>query len=220
MFKKYPSVKPLFKKTSIKEQKKKLLASLVLVIQNLRHPDKLTPVLQDMGARHVGYGAKPAHYDAVGENLLAVLGEVAGSAWTPQVKQAWTEAYGAIKTIMLAGAERAHSTQGEKTMSKAKEKKGAAAGTDMLGFYLGALDQSQNNILLCDRNLVITYANSTAKRRSLRSRRKSRRCCRNSMPLQSSASASTTFTWIRASNAGSCRTLPTCRTGRIFRSDR
>ncbi len=137
LFKKYPSVKPLFKKTSIKEQKKKLLASLVLVIQNLRRPDKLTPVLQDMGARHVGYGAKPAHYDAVGENLLAVLGEVAGSAWTPQVKQAWTEAYGAIKTIMLAGAERAHSTQGEKTMSKAKQKKGAAAGTDMMGFYLG-----------------------------------------------------------------------------------
>ena len=40
LFKKYPSVKPLFKKTSIKEQKKKLLASLVLVIQNLRRPDK------------------------------------------------------------------------------------------------------------------------------------------------------------------------------------
>jgi methyl-accepting chemotaxis protein len=164
LFKKYPSVKPLFKKTSIKEQKKKLLASLVLVIQNLRRPDKLTPVLQDMGARHVGYGVKPAHYDAVGENLLAVLGEVAGPAWTPQVKQAWTEAYGAIKTIMLAGAERAQSTQGEKTMSKAKEKQDASAGADMLGFYLGALDQSQNNILLCDRNLVITYANSTAKK--------------------------------------------------------
>lgn len=164
LFKKYPAVKPLFKKTSIKEQKKKLLASLVLVIQNLRHPDKLTPVLQDMGARHVGYGAKPAHYDAVGENLLAVLGEFAGAAWTPQVKQAWTDAYGAIKTIMLAGAERIHSTQGDQTMSKAKQKKGAAAGTDMMGFYLGALDQSQNNILLCDRNLVITYANATAQK--------------------------------------------------------
>ena len=49
-------------------------------------------------------------------------------------------------------------------MSKAKEKQDASAGADMLGFYLGALDQSQNNILLCDRNLVITYANSTAKK--------------------------------------------------------
>ncbi|MBX3340433.1 MAG: PAS domain S-box protein [Nitrospira sp.] len=164
LFKKYPAVKPLFKHTTIKEQKKKLLASLVLVIQNLRRPEKLTPVLQDMGARHVGYGAKPAHYDAVGENLLAVLGEVAGPAWTPQVKQAWTEAYAAIKTIMLTGAERVHNTQGDKTMSKSKAKKGTAAQADMTGFYLGALDQSQNNILLCDRNLVITYANSTAQK--------------------------------------------------------
>ena len=164
LFKKYPAVKPLFKNTSIKEQKKKLLASLVLVIQNLRRPEKLTPVLQDMGARHVDYGAKAAHYDAVGENLLAVLGEFAGSAWTPQVKQAWTDAYGAIKTIMLAGAERVHNTQGDKTMSKPKGKKAAAPQADMTEFYLGALDQSQNNILLCDRNLVITYANSTAQK--------------------------------------------------------
>lgn len=165
LFEKYPAVKPLFKNASIPEQKKKLLASLVLVIQNIRRPEKLTPVLQDMGARHVGYGAKPAHYDAVGENLLAVLGEFAGEAWTPEVKQAWTDAYTAIKTIMLAGAKRAHHTQGEKTMSKATAKtKKTPAQTDMSGFYLGALEQSQNNILLCDRNLVITYANSTAKR--------------------------------------------------------
>ncbi|HMZ54147.1 MAG TPA: methyl-accepting chemotaxis protein [Nitrospira sp.] len=165
LFEKYPAVKPLFKNASIPEQKKKLLASLVLVIQNIRRPEKLTPVLHDMGARHVGYGAKPAHYDAVGENLLAVLGEFAGEAWTPEVKQAWTDAYTAIKTIMLAGAKRAHPTQGEKTMSKATAKtKKTPAQTDMSGFYLGALEQSQNNILLCDRNLVITYANSTAKR--------------------------------------------------------
>ena len=118
LFKKYPAVKPLFKKTSIKEQKKKLLASLVLVIQNLRHPDKLTGALQDMGARHVGYGAQPAHYDAVGENLLAVLEEFAGSAWTPTVKQAWTDAYGAIKSIMLAGAQRAYAAQGGTTLEE------------------------------------------------------------------------------------------------------
>jgi methyl-accepting chemotaxis protein len=166
LFEKYPAVKPLFKNASISEQKKKLLASLVLVIQNLRHPEKLTPVLQDMGARHVGYGAKPAYYDAVGENLLAVLGEFAGEAWTPEVKQAWTDAYAAIKTIMLEGAKRVHHTQGEKKMSKApaKTKTKAPAQADMSEFYLGALEQSQNNILLCDRNLVITYANSTAKK--------------------------------------------------------
>lgn len=161
LFKKYPSVKPMFKNASMKEQKKKLLASLVLVIQNLRHPDKLTAALQQLGARHVAYGTKPAHYDAVGENLLAVLGEFAGDAWTPAVKQAWTDAYGAIKSIMLAGAQRAQYTQGGSTMSKGK-KKGAAAGPDMGTLCMTALDNSQTNVLMCDRNLVVTYINKTA----------------------------------------------------------
>jgi methyl-accepting chemotaxis protein len=161
LFKKYPSVKPMFKKTTMKEQKKKLLASLVLVIQNLRHPDKLTGALQQLGARHVAYGTKPAHYEAVGENLLAVLGEFAGNAWTPAVKQAWTDAYGAITTIMLAGAQRAQYTRGGTTMSKGK-KKGAAAGPDMGTLCISALDNSQTNVLMCDRNLVITYINKAA----------------------------------------------------------
>ncbi len=104
LFEKYPAVKPLFKNTTIAEQEKKLLASLVLVIQNLRHPDKLTKVLQDLGGRHVEYGAKPAHYDAVAETLLAVLGEFAGPAWTADVKQAWADALTAIKGVMLSRA--------------------------------------------------------------------------------------------------------------------
>ena len=103
LFQKYPAVKPLFKNASMADQKKKLLASLVLVIQNLRRPDKLTEALQTLGARHVDYGALPAHYDAVGENLLAVLAEFAGPAWTSEVKQAWTEAFGAIKTKGFRG---------------------------------------------------------------------------------------------------------------------
>ena len=55
LFEKYPAVKPLFKNASIPEQKKKLLASLVLVIQNIRRPEKLTPVLQDMGVMLGGH---------------------------------------------------------------------------------------------------------------------------------------------------------------------
>ncbi len=169
LFKKYPAVKPLFKKTSMKTQKKKLLASLVLVMQNLRHPDKLTKALEDLGARHVDYGAQPAHYDAVGENLLAVLGEFAGPSWTPQVKQAWTEAFTAIKTIMLAGAQRMQYTQGGRTMARTTtmkgKKKGSATGLDMGTLCMAALDNSQTNVLMCDRSYVITYINKNAQKK-------------------------------------------------------
>ena len=104
LFQKYPAVKPLFKKANMRQQKKKLLGSLVLVINNLKKPDVLMKALQEMGARHVEYGVKPAHYVAVNENLLAVLGEFAGRAWTSEVKQAWAEALEVIKGVMLEGA--------------------------------------------------------------------------------------------------------------------
>lgn len=70
LFQKYSAVKPLFTHTTIKAQQQKLLASLVLVIQNLRRQDKLTkgPGRPRRPIRSVR--CQPAHYDAVGENLL------------------------------------------------------------------------------------------------------------------------------------------------------
>ena len=122
LFDQYPAVQPMFAKTSMPEQKQKLLASLVLVIQNLRHPDKLVPALQQLGARHVSYGTKPEHYGAVAETLLTVMAEFAGPAWTPEVHQAWADALNAVAQIMLEGAKQAapkkKSTQGGATMEK------------------------------------------------------------------------------------------------------
>jgi methyl-accepting chemotaxis protein len=167
LFQKYPSVKPLFKNASMKDQKKKLLASLVLVIQNLRRPDKLAAALRGLGARHVPYGAQPAHYDAVGENLLAVLGEFAGKAWTPAVKHAWTEAYSAIKTTMLAGAQQV-TREGHAMARTAPAKRGSKNGmksADAADVFKVALENVSTNVLMCDRNYTITYANQTSVRK-------------------------------------------------------
>ena len=115
LFQKYPEVKPLFKSINMQQQKKKLLASILIVMENLRKPDQLNTALEEMGARHKAYGAKPAHYAAVGENFLAVLGEMIGSAWTTDVRHAWVGAFDVIKKVMLEGAaksEEIRSSQG------------------------------------------------------------------------------------------------------------
>ena len=78
------------------EQKKKLPTSLVLVVENLRRPEVLGPTLEKMGERHAEYGAEEEHYPAVGAALLKSLAEIAGDAWT--------DAYGEISKLMLAGA--------------------------------------------------------------------------------------------------------------------
>jgi nitric oxide dioxygenase len=105
LFTAYPEARPLFANTNMAEQKKKLVGSLVLVVENLKNPDTLGSSLRGLGARHVKYGALPAHYPLVGNSLLTTFEQYLGDKWTPQVKQAWVDAYGAITEIMLDGAD-------------------------------------------------------------------------------------------------------------------
>ena len=88
----------------MKEQRKKLLGALALVIQNLRKPEVLTSALQGLGKRHVAYGVQSEHYPLVGTILLETFADVLGDDWTPVYHRAWAEAYDAVCSIMLEGA--------------------------------------------------------------------------------------------------------------------
>ena len=100
LFEDYPEVKPMFS-SDAQAQQKKLLGALVLVVQNLRKPEKLMPALEQLGLKHVDYGALPAHYQAVGGTLLKTLGEFAGDLWGSELEDAWATAYGLISQVMI-----------------------------------------------------------------------------------------------------------------------
>jgi hemoglobin-like flavoprotein len=100
-----PQSKELFANSDMESQRKKLIQSLVLVVDNLRKPDVLTEALHGLGARHVKYGVLPTHYPMVGGAILKTFEEYLGPSWTPEVKQAWVDAYGAITQLMLEGAD-------------------------------------------------------------------------------------------------------------------
>jgi len=102
-----PGVRPLFASTDLRRQKAMLLGALVLVRKSLRNLDALLPMLRDLGARHVAYGAKPEHYLVVGEVLIASLAEIAGDAWRPEHELAWGAAFALIADAMLSGARAA-----------------------------------------------------------------------------------------------------------------
>jgi hemoglobin-like flavoprotein len=100
----YPTIQPLFSRTDMLLQQQKLTNSLELVIENLRNPKVLTGALRGLGNKHVKYGVLPEHYPLVGGSLLKTFEFYLKDNWTAEVKQAWTDAYGAIACLMLEGA--------------------------------------------------------------------------------------------------------------------
>ena len=52
LFTRFPQTRAFFASTDMKEQRKKLLGALALVIQNLRKPEVLTSALTGLGQRH------------------------------------------------------------------------------------------------------------------------------------------------------------------------
>jgi hemoglobin-like flavoprotein len=104
LFTNFPQTRAFFTSTDMKEQKKKLLGALALVIQNLRKPEVLTSALKGLGQKHVAYGVLPEHYPIVGAVLLETFADILGERWTPVYHDAWAEAYGAVCALMLEGA--------------------------------------------------------------------------------------------------------------------
>jgi hemoglobin-like flavoprotein len=103
LFAAHPELEPLFAKTAMEKQGRQLFKSLVMVVDHLRRTDLLTPALQGLGSRHVKYGVLPEHYPMVGGALLKAMAIVLGDAWTPEVQQAWIDAYKVIAQLMLEG---------------------------------------------------------------------------------------------------------------------
>lgn len=104
LFEIYPQTQHLFGKTDIHKQEKKFLNSLILLVEGLRTPETLVPILKDLGARHKGYGTLAVYYLPVGEILLQTFAEYLQADWTPEVAQAWSDTYTTISRLMLEGA--------------------------------------------------------------------------------------------------------------------
>ena len=98
-----PGLKALFK-TDMKEQGRKLMATLKLAVKGLDDLERLVPVVQDLGRRHAGYGVQPGHYDTVAEALLWTLGQGLKDDFTPEVRAAWTAVYALLADTMAEAA--------------------------------------------------------------------------------------------------------------------
>ena len=103
LFEVAPAVKAMFP-ADMTEQRKKLMATLAVVVNGLSDLESVLPAASALAKRHVAYGAKPTHYPVVGATLLWTLEKGLGEAWTPDVAAAWTAAYGTLSGYMISEA--------------------------------------------------------------------------------------------------------------------
>jgi hemoglobin-like flavoprotein len=101
-----PEVRPLFP-DDLGDQKKKLMQMLGTAVTNLHQVQTILPAVEDLGRRHAGYGVTDKHYEPVGAALLWTLEQGLGSAFTPSVKEAWTQVYLTVAGVMQGAAKQA-----------------------------------------------------------------------------------------------------------------
>ena len=94
-----PSLRSMFR-GSPEEQRRKLSQALTIVVKGIDRPEQIRSAVRALGERHGGYGVQAAHYNPAGAALLWTLEAGLGAAFTPEIREAWTAAYGWIADTM------------------------------------------------------------------------------------------------------------------------
>ena len=94
-----PAIRPLFK-GDLKTQALMLMTVIGLAVRGLNRPDAIVESIRTLGARHSGYGVGTGDYNTFGAALIWALEQSMGNDFTPEVKDAWVEAYGVLSDAM------------------------------------------------------------------------------------------------------------------------
>lgn len=100
MFENHPEVKELFKESPT-DQPKILAAAVQAYAMNIDNLEVLGDAVGRMAKAHVNSKVQPEHYPIVGESILAAMKQVLGEAATPEILDAWGEAYFFLANILV-----------------------------------------------------------------------------------------------------------------------
>lgn len=107
MFSNYPDVKKMF--SGAPDEQPNILATAVAAYaMNIDNLGALAEAVEKMVVAHVRTGVQPEHYPIVGESLLAAMKEVLGDAATPEILDAWGEAYFFLADILIEAEKKAY----------------------------------------------------------------------------------------------------------------
>ncbi|GGA98158.1 NO-inducible flavohemoprotein [Macrococcus hajekii] len=103
MFEQHPELLNIFNKTNQKlgRQQNALAQTVLAAAKHIDHLEAIVPNVNQIAHKHRALEIKPEHYPIVGENLIYAIKKVLGEAATPEIINAWTEAYGVIADVFI-----------------------------------------------------------------------------------------------------------------------
>jgi hemoglobin-like flavoprotein len=101
-----PTIRRLFAGTDMTAQQRKVVGMLTEIVAQLDRPESLVPNVSALGRQHLHYGVREADYETVGAALLWTIEQGLGDSFTPAVREAWSEAYLLVSTLMRRGMAR------------------------------------------------------------------------------------------------------------------
>jgi nitric oxide dioxygenase len=77
---------------------------LALVVRSLHTPEKIVAAVEKLAVKHLDYGVQPEHYTYVGNALLRTLKKGLGADFTPELSDAWVDAFRMLAQVMKKAA--------------------------------------------------------------------------------------------------------------------
>jgi NAD(P)H-flavin reductase/hemoglobin-like flavoprotein len=110
LFVEAPQLRALFP-AAMDAQRDRLFRALTGAIGNLGDPDRLVPMLHQLGSDHRKYGVKAEHYELVGRALVGAVRRHLEGIWVPELEDAWVRAYDVMARTMQEGARESAAVQ-------------------------------------------------------------------------------------------------------------
>ncbi|MEH0153835.1 NO-inducible flavohemoprotein [Limibacter armeniacum] len=149
LFEKHPELKNIFNMThQAKGDQPRVLASAIFQYATyIDQLDMLKGAVSAITQKHSSLSITPEMYPIVGENLLEAIKVVLGDAATPEIIDAWAEAYGDLASLFIKEEEKLYSerenmTGGYRGKKKFKVVKRVAESSVITSFYLAPADGS------------------------------------------------------------------------------
>ncbi|KAI5270987.1 flavohemo protein [Aureobasidium subglaciale] len=143
LLKENPSLNGVFNQTHQKtgHQAGALAGSLYAYASHIDDLGVLSPAVERICHKHASMFVQPEHYDVVGTYLLRAMGDVLGEALTPEILEAWGQAYWQLANIMIKQEDTLYKSAGPWTSWRDfRISKKVPESEEITSFYLCPVD--------------------------------------------------------------------------------